>query len=816
MYRASIVLCCAALSCLSLTGPAQAQSGRYQGNSEAQESFNQGQAESARGDRYLEDGEQRRAMSAYSDAVEYYREALDYDEDYEEAWERLGYVLYVMGESAEAIEVLNEGLSNVSNSLMLRRMLGINLYEAGRVDEAISTLQAVDSEGGATADALFVLGKHFYEGNDYEAAIPYFQRYLVETPSDAGTHGALGNCYLRTEQFDLALAAFRTVIDLDPTNLTARINMGDVYFASQDFERAIDVYQRVLPSDDGNFRVWFNLGKSHLELGQNLEALEAFQRVTEIRGNVYQGHYFTGVSHFRLGDQDAARTALQAAIALQPDHAMSQYQLGLVEARSTQLEAAETALTRARELRPEEPWFAWALGDVLRRMGRLEEAVEQHQFALAADAEQSEFHESLGRDRYALGDFPAAVTALEAALAAEPGRLTAREALCAVLLSEVDEALRSELYTDAGSKLERASELAVFPLELGLAQASLALALEDTSTAALALDGVPADFHGALDYRRARAHLSHVLGDLAQIEVFLASEMERPIAELDFRDAALLGHASVANGDWNRTLALFEQAATSGFHQTELATAHIRVGLSESNRDNWTAASGHFRSALDLSDALEEQDAVRAEYGLGICELQLGRFDAAGRHLGSVSRRLNRLRGSERTRLPRDESMAVDLRLGYAQYRAGDYAAAIEVLVPLRRGRSQELVERLLGSAHERLAMRAYDDDDLRTAREHLEQALEFTPNEAALRNNLACLRFGEGASDRAGRTFRELAEDGSLDMALFNYAVFLDEVEDDPEAAFRYYREYERRGGPAERQASDFADAKAEVFGYE
>lgn len=809
-------MCCAALFCTVLAGTVKAQSGRYQGNSEAQESFNRGQAESSRGDSYLEDGEQRRAMSAYADAVEYYREALDYDEDYEEAWERLGYVLYVMGQSSEAIDVLNEGLTHVENSLILRRMLGINLYEDGRVDDAITTLQAVDSEGGATADALFVLGKHFYDGNDYERAIPYFQRYLVDTPSDAGTHGALGNCYLRTEQFDLALAAFRTVIDLDPTNLTARINMGDVYFASRDFERAIDVYQRVLPSDDGNFRVWFNLGKSYLELDRNMEALEAFQHVTQLRANVYQGHYFSGVSHFRLGDQGPARTALQRAIELEPNHAMSHYQLGLVEARSDQLEPAQAALARARDLRPEEPWFAWALGDVLRRMGRLQDAVEQHEFALEADSEPADFHESLGRDLFALGDLTGAVTALEASLVAETGRLTAREALFVALLSQVNEALRSELYPDAGSRLERASELAVFPLELGVAQASLALALEDTSAATLALDAVPADLHGAQTYRRARAHLSHVLGNVDQIAVFLSSELEQPLDELDYRDAALLGHASVAAGDWNRTLALFQQAASSGLHQRELAISHIRVGMGESNQDNWPEASDHFRAALDLAEALDEQDIVRAEYGLGICELQLGRFDAARRHLGSVSRRLSRLRGSERTRLPSNDSLAVDLRLGYAQYRAGEYAAAIEVLGPLRRGRSQVLVERLLGSAHERLAMRAYDDDDLRAAREHLEQALEFTPNEPALRNNLACLRFGEGATERAGRTFRELTENGSLDMAIFNYAVFLDEVEGDPEAAFRHYRDYEERGGPAERQASDFADAKAEVFGYE
>ena len=795
-----------------------AQSGRYQGSSEAREAFNRGQGEAAEGDRYLEEGDTRRAMNAFADAEEHYREALDFDDDFEEAWERLGYVLYVMDRSDDAIEVLEQGLERIQGSLMLRRMLGINLHETGRIDEAVATLEGVDADGGATADTLFILGKHHYEGHDHESAIPYFQRYLVETPDDAGTHGALGNCYLRTDQFELALAAFRTVIELDPTNLTARINMGDVYFASGDFSRAIDIYERVLPSDDSNFRVWFNLAKSHLELEQYEEALRGFSRVTEIRPGVYQGHYFVGVVQTELESFDLARVSLQRSLELEPDHAMSHYRLGVVESRAGHLDAAEQTLRTARELRPEEPWFAWALGDVLRKQERADEAIEQHQFALAQDDQQAEFHESLGRDFFADHRLVPAAESLEHALVLQPDRLPARRALATVLLTRAERAVRSMLLSDAELDLARAAELDVFPLETALAITSVAIANNDLPAATAALESVDPSLRDPLTYRRARAHLNLAQGNPGEITNVLSDLADDEVSSLDPRDAGLLGHAAAHQGEWGRALDLFTHADAGGDegYQNELGIAHLRVGLTEADRDRWTEANQHFSAAYDLRDAMPDEDATRAEYALGVSELHLGNYDRAVRHLTGAQRSLARTQESRRLRLPDDDDLKIELRLAYALYRRGDHEDAIDILDQLRGGRTQEVAERLLGSAHERLAMRAYDDDDLVLARHHLEIALEFTPRDVALRNNLACLHYGEGSPDRAGRVFGELVEEGSPDIALFNRAVFLDQMENEPEAAYRLYVRYLETGGPAAEQARRFADSKAEVFGYE
>ena len=793
---------------------AHTQSGRYQGSSEAQEAFERGQAESSAGDRHLEEGDQRRAMRAYADAEEHYQDALHLDEEFEVAWERLGYVLYVMDRSDEAIEVLDEGLEQVPNSLMIRRMRAINLYQAGRTDQAVEALQTVDREGGATADALFLLGKHFYEANAYSDAITYFQRYLVETPSDAAIHGALGNCYLRTDQYDQALAAFRTVIELDPTNLAARINIGDVYFASADYERAVQIYELVLPNDDTNFRLWFNLGKSRFELGRFIGALEAFQRVTEIHPALYQGYYFSGVCHLELGEDEAALAPLRQALELEPNHTLSRYRLGLALAGTGQLDEAETSLRTARDASPTEPWFAWALGDVLRRVGRVDEAIALHEEAIESDDTQAAFHESLGRDHFAADNLVDARAALARSLNLEPDRSSAIDALTITLLTQARRHLESEALEDAEAAITRAEALGAYPLQTAIARASAQFLSDDLDGAGATLTSVPMELQDDPSYRRALAHLQHARGNSALISDTLASIAGQSPEELDPRDGALLGYSAAAGGDWERALALFASAhqQTDAFH-IEVAIAHTRVGMLLGERGRWADARDHFDIAAASDDALAAENRARVHYARGVASLHLSEFDAARRYLADAGRLAARV-GRGRTVLPSDAQMAIPLRLAYANYRTNRYAEAIELLAQVGN-RDRDDAQRLLGSAQERLAMIAYEAGEVGRAREHLEAAVEVVPRDVRLLNNLACLQYAEGAAERAGDRFAELAQEGQPAIALFNYAVFLDEVDRDASQAYEYYSRYLDHGGPAEDEARRFADDKAAVFGF-
>jgi tetratricopeptide (TPR) repeat protein len=810
------------LAALALPAVARAQGGRYQGSSEAREAFSTGQAASARGDAYLEEGERERARRAYEDAEEAYREALDVDPDFEEAWERLGYVLYVTGRSEDAIELLEDALERVPDSLLLERMLGVNEVEAGRVEAGISRLLAVDAAGAASADVLFVLGAHHYESEDYNEAIGYFQRYLAENPDDAATHGSLGNAYLRTEQYELALAAFRTVLGLEPDNVQARVNMGDVYFASEDHERAVEIYEVVLPSVPDNFRVWFNLGRSRLSLQRPDGALEAFERVVELRPDLYQGHYFRGVALSDLERWAPAAEALERALALNDEHALSHYRLGVARAALGELAEAEGSLTRAVALDPAEPWFGAALGDVERRRGRVSEALARHRALVEAHPEEPAFAESLGRDLYAAGEREAAIERLAEVVERAPDRGGAQQALSVALLA------RLAAWNDAASDLPAAYEpepdlrrlrdLGRHSDEVALAEAVVALRGGDGRAAEDALSAVSEETRRSLPYRRVAAQVDLALDRPEAALERLAPDPDQD-ATLDAVDAHTAGLGAAGAGDWARALRLFEQAAAADpAHPLEVERAHaaLRVGMAAAAARDWEAARAAFREAEARRGALAPEDAARASYALGFSELRTGDYGAATRHLAAARDDLAAIPEAQRTRLPDDADLALDALVAFAAYRSGDYRRVVELVGDAAGARRSQAERELAAAAYQRLAADAYERGDLRGARASLEQAVALLPDNAILENNLACLRYGEGERQRAGEVFEALARDDRLDIAYFNHGVYLDEELGDDEGAYYAYRTYLARGGPAADLARTLAEAKADVFGFD
>lgn len=800
------------LTVLLTTSPIVAQGGRYEGTSEAQQAFDRGQFEAAEGDRLLREGESEDAFDAYEDAIEYYEEALEIDAEFEEARERLAYVLYVINESEEAIEILEDGLDENPTSVPLRRMLGINLYQLGEHTEAVEILQTIEAEGGATSDVLFILAVHFYDAEAYEQAAPYFQSYLVEIPYDADSHGALGNCYLRTNQYDLALEAFRTVLELDPENLTARENMGDVFFASGQFRQAIEVYIQVLPEDPDNYRVWFNLGRAYVELEAFEEGLASFERFVELRDDLYQGHYYLGYAMYELDRLVEAQQALERAIELRDDHSMSFYRLGLVELGLSNNEAAIASLEQARELAPDEGWFAWALGDAYLEDNRVDEAIEQHLFALETDPTIADFHASLGRDYIQTDNLAEAATSLEEALVLDSTHEQAARGLSVVLLRRAQSAISDGQLDDARDDLTRADELGQHPLHTAIALASLALTEDDLNAAETVLDSIAASYGEELSYRRARAYLLLQQGQPERIGDELADVREVPIITIDPRDAALLGHWAANDEDWSQALEFFNRASDGeSDYDDEIAYCYLRMGIRDAERSRFGDANENLDEALDRRNDLSRASVTRLEYAVGMTALHLENYSRAARHLESAIRAFSELSDADRRDIGTQADLELDLHLAYALYQSGDFDGAVGIAASLSGDDATELLAR----AHERLARQAYESDDLEEARDHLEAALDVLPSSSVAQNNLACLLYGEGEDDRAGEIFRELAEEESVTNAIFNYAVYLDEIDDDPEGAYQYYQLYVENEGEAEDEALELMRLKEEVFGF-
>jgi tetratricopeptide (TPR) repeat protein len=275
-----------------------------------------------------------------------------------------------------------------------------------------------------------------------------------------------------------------------------------------------------------------------------------------------------------------------------------------------------------------------------------------------------------------------------------------------------------------------------------------------------------------------------------------------------------LGHVAAAEGGWDRALALFEQAAERDPSQrVNVVLSRLALGLRAADRGRWTEAEQQLERANSDRALLQAEDAARLEYARAVTALNLEQYGTAERRFTDALRQLERVGGGRR-RLPSDASLRIDLRLAYAHYRNGNHAQAVTLLERMRG--SSEASEELRASAYERLSREAYERGELREARRHLEQAIASAPRNAIARNNLACLMYGEGDVHDAGRIFAELADDGAVEAAILNYAIYLDAHGNDPEIAYRYYLRYAARGGEQADAAREQARIKQQVFGFD
>ncbi|MCA9563525.1 MAG: tetratricopeptide repeat protein, partial [Myxococcales bacterium] len=660
----------------------------------------------------------------------------------------------------------------------IRRRLAISLYESGREEEAIASLQEIDSQGGATADALFLLGKHFYDAHEYDAAIPYFQRYLVDVPDDAGTHGALGNAYLRTEQYEWAIGEFRTVLMLDPSNLTARINMGDVYFAMSDWAQAIEIYEIVLPNAQDNYRVWFNLGKAQFENGDFNGALESFDAFITLRPELYQGHYFKGAALQELGRAEDARTSLEASAELDSSHAMTRYRLGQVRLALGDFDGARDAFQAAVDLDSNEVWFQVGLGNAHRRLGDAETARSLHQSAVDSEPEEVTFRTALARDLIMLGRLDEAIEQLEEGLALSTDDQDLQYTIAVAQLHRATAAIRESDAETASASLEAAEQTGQLVDHVARARASLLL-LEGSPEAALGvLEGPATRDPENPENRRLRARALLELDRAEEVvEAYAGGEPTDPI------DRGLLGLAAVRTGDWELASELLEDAIElDEAYESGYAIAMLRQGMDAADHGHWGDAERLFESASEHAGDLSSQDRMRIAFARGFTALQRSDFDAAARLLGDVREDIGRASGA---RLPSADRLSLNLLLAYANYRRGRY----EDTLRLATGDDNADLRRIAASAHERLAMTAYDSGDTDSAERHLGDAIRVTPDDPVLDNNYACLLYARGDYGEAGERFERLAEGGSPVQSQFNYGVYLEERERERDRAIEWYR---------------------------
>lgn len=154
--------------------------------------------------------------------------------------------------------------------------------QAGRTDEALEILdQAVTQEPGSTR-AWGIRGTVLGEQGRHEEALLCFERVVALDPDCAPGHYSRALELERLGRPDEAVEAYTRTTELDPDDPDAWINLGRLLDDSGRHGPAIDCYDRALALDDGEVVAWSNRGNSLQSLERFEEAVECYRRALEL------------------------------------------------------------------------------------------------------------------------------------------------------------------------------------------------------------------------------------------------------------------------------------------------------------------------------------------------------------------------------------------------------------------------------------------------------------------------------------------------------------------------------------------------------
>jgi tetratricopeptide (TPR) repeat protein len=342
--------------------------------------------------------------------VAIYREVLLLHPDHRQTLARLAEALDDVGETEEAVEVL-ERMEREHDDLVATMRLGYFDLRDGHYDEAAQRFERVLAQDPRQYEISYLLGVvHRRRGHDdeaiavFESIPPGNSKYVDARTQIAGIHERRGEYREALEQV-LAAREHQTARPLDLYVASLRAKTGD-------FAGAVAFLEALLEQSPGDPEVLYNLGVLYGEQGEQQQALAYMRQVLDHNPDHAGALNYIGYTWAEQGERlDEAEEMVQRALQIRPDDGFITDSLGwiyymrarpliergdLVAGREL-LQRSLLELHKAAEMTGGDPVISEHLGDVYLLLEDKQRALENYEEALAHEPRQHEQPDLLGK-----------------------------------------------------------------------------------------------------------------------------------------------------------------------------------------------------------------------------------------------------------------------------------------------------------------------------------------------------------------------------------------------------------------------------------
>jgi superkiller protein 3 len=353
-------------------------------------------------------------------AVASYKQALEFDPDYEEAYYNLGLLYLTHGDDTKAATYFRKACDHRPDYAIAWYNLGVLYSRANRIDSAvISYRRAIDVQPDYLK-ARLNLAVNLAARGDTTQAIDEYTRITKDFPAYTAAWFNLARLHTAQKEYGKAVDAYLEMLKADPEDNRARQNMGVVYSRLGRDEDAVRVYRDALERDPGNAAIRFNLALHHRKVGRMAQAIVEFEKALSLKpdyekawNNLLSLYEETGT---RLKGARFLAELWQNTEAIGP----LAFDIGMLFYKAEDWVQASEWFQLATETysRKHRAWY-W-LGRCHHRQGQHAEAAESYRKAAEIKGSYEYAWKRLGMVSLTLGDTTAALKALDSALTLRP------------------------------------------------------------------------------------------------------------------------------------------------------------------------------------------------------------------------------------------------------------------------------------------------------------------------------------------------------------------------------------------------------------
>jgi putative PEP-CTERM system TPR-repeat lipoprotein len=221
---------------------------------------------------YLESGNRYYEQKRFGEAVVEFRNAVNVDPSFGEAYERLSEALIESSDVPGAARALLRAADLLPNRVDLQLKAGNLLLLAGRFDDARVRADKVIAAEPKNIPAQILRANALAGLRDLERALVEIEQAIALDPERAPTFTALGVIQSARGENAEAETAFRRAVELDPKAVTARLALGNFLWTSNRPAEAEAAFREAARIDPANRLVNRALATYYLATSRTPEA----------------------------------------------------------------------------------------------------------------------------------------------------------------------------------------------------------------------------------------------------------------------------------------------------------------------------------------------------------------------------------------------------------------------------------------------------------------------------------------------------------------------------------------------------------------